>query len=248
MHLVLLAASFAVTWFLPETVHGARPLRTARPRRPSLPPEVRGVFVPAAIAAFAGFSLLGLFTSVTPAFLGQSLGIHNHAVVGLIVFAAFFASTLGQLLVPRLGTARAIPLGCLVLIAGLALLAASLAWTVLAPLVLSALVGGAGQGMACAGRSGRSPARPPPNTGAAPSPRCSWSPTSASPCPSSGSACSPNRSASPTRAWSSPPAWPSSPRRPAPTCSAAPAPTRPDVAKPPGAPPGTGFVPSGAGA
>lgn len=154
VHLVLLAASFTVTWFLPETVAGARRLRTARPRRPSLPPEVRGVFVPAGIAAFAGFSLLGLFTSVSPAFLAESLDIHNSAVVGLIVFTAFFASTLGQLLVPRLGTARAIPLGCLVLIAGLALLAASLARTTLPPLVLSAVVGGVGQGMGLRGAVG----------------------------------------------------------------------------------------------
>ncbi|MCG6499634.1 MFS transporter [Kitasatospora sp. A2-31] len=154
VHLVLLAASFTVTWFLPETVQDAHPLRTARPHRPTLPPEVRGVFVPAGIAAFAGFALLGVFTSVSPAFLAEDLGIDNHAVVGLIVFTAFFASTLGQLLVPRLGTARAIPLGCFVLIAGLALLAASLAWTTLAPLVLSALVGGAGQGMGLRGAVG----------------------------------------------------------------------------------------------
>ncbi|GAA2834911.1 MFS transporter [Kitasatospora paracochleata] len=154
VHLVLLAASFTVTWFLPETVPDARPLRTARPRRPTLPPEVRGVFVPAGIAAFAGFALLGVFTSVTPAFLAQSLGIHNHAVVGLIVFVAFFSSTLGQLLVPRLGTARSIPLGCLVLIAGLALLALSLARTTLPPLVLSAVVGGIGQGMGLRGAVG----------------------------------------------------------------------------------------------
>ncbi|TQF01253.1 MFS transporter [Kitasatospora acidiphila] len=154
VHLVLLAASFTVLWFLPETVPGARPLRTARPQWPALPPEVRGVFVPAGVAAFAGFSLLGVFTSVSPAFLAQSLDVHNHAVVGLIVFAAFFASTLGQLLVPRLGTARAVPLGCLVLIAGLALLAASLTWTTLPPLVLSALVGGAGQGMGLRGAVG----------------------------------------------------------------------------------------------
>ncbi|MFJ8622605.1 MFS transporter [Kitasatospora sp. NPDC093550] len=154
VHLVLLAVSFALTRRLPETVAGARPLRTARPNLPSLPPEVRPVFVPAGIAAFAGFSLLGVFTSVSPAFLAGELGVDNHAVVGLIVFTAFFASTLGQLLVPRLGTARAIPLGCLVLIAGLALLAASLAWTVLPPLVLSALVGGAGQGMALRGAVG----------------------------------------------------------------------------------------------
>ncbi|MER7583348.1 MFS transporter [Kitasatospora sp. NPDC097691] len=154
VHLVLLAVSFALTLRLPETVAGARPLRTARPDRPSLPPEVRRVFVPAGVAAFAGFSLLGVFTSVSPAFLTTDLGVDNHAVVGLIVSTAFFASTLGQLLVPRLGTARAIPLGCLVLIAGLALLAASLAWTTLAPLVLSALVGGAGQGMGLRGAVG----------------------------------------------------------------------------------------------
>ncbi|MFE7189402.1 MFS transporter [Kitasatospora sp. NPDC057541] len=154
VHLVLLAASFAVLRSLPETVAGARPLRTARPRRPSLPPEVRGVFVPAGLAAFAGFSLLGVFTSVSPAFLAQGLGVHNHAATGLIVFLAFFGSTLGQLLVPKLGTARAIPLGCLVLIAGLALLASSLAWTLLAPLVLAALVGGAGQGMGLRGAVG----------------------------------------------------------------------------------------------
>ncbi|MFF0410238.1 MFS transporter [Kitasatospora sp. NPDC004745] len=154
VHLALITASFAVLWLLPETVAGARPLRTARPKLPTLPPEVRGVFVPAGLAAFAGFSLLGVFTSVTPAFLAQSLGIDNRAVVGLVVFTGFFASTLGQLVVPRLGTARAIPLGCLVLIAGLALLAASLAWTTLPPLLLSALVGGAGQGMGLRGAVG----------------------------------------------------------------------------------------------
>ncbi|MFD7829345.1 MFS transporter [Kitasatospora sp. NPDC059803] len=154
VHLVLLAASFTVTWLLPETVTGARPLRTARPRRPSLPPEVRGVFVPAGLAAFAGFSLLGVFTSVSPAFLAQRLDVHSPAVVGLIVCTAFFASILGQLLVPRLGTARAIPIGCLVLIAGLALMAGSLAWTALPLLVLSALVGGAGQGMGLRGAVG----------------------------------------------------------------------------------------------
>ncbi len=154
VHLVLLALSFAVVRALPESVAGARPLRTARARRPSLPAEVRGVFVPAAVAAFAGFSLLGVFTSVTPAFLAEEVGVHNHAVVGLVVASAFFASTGGQLLVPKLGARRALPLGCLVLIGGLGLLALSLATEALAPLVLAALVGGAGQGMALRGAVG----------------------------------------------------------------------------------------------
>ncbi|MFD3440365.1 MFS transporter [Streptomyces sp. NPDC058685] len=151
VHLALVAVSFVVLWFLPETVRGPKPLRVARPERPSLPPRVRAVFVPAGLAAFVGFSLLGVFTSVSPAFLAQSLGVENLAVVGLIVFLAFFASTAGQLLVPRLGVARALPVGCFTLIAGLALLAGALASDLLALVVLSALVGGAGQGLAFRG-------------------------------------------------------------------------------------------------
>ncbi|WP_443059945.1 MFS transporter [Streptomyces sp. NBC_00467] len=151
VHLALVAVSFVVLWFLPETVREPKPLRVARPQRPSLPPQVRAVFVPAGLAAFVGFSLLGVFTSVSPAFLAQSLGVENHAVVGFIVFLAFFASTAGQLLVPRLGVARALPVGCFTLIAGLALLAGALAWDLLALVVLSALVGGAGQGLAFRG-------------------------------------------------------------------------------------------------
>ncbi|MGW4381435.1 MFS transporter [Kitasatospora sp. NPDC004531] len=162
VHLGLLAVSFAVLRSLPETVAGARPLRTARPRRPRLPAGVRGVFVPAGIAAFAGFSLLGVFTSVSPAFLAQSLDVRNHAAVGGVVCLAFFASTGGQLLVPRLGAARAIPLGCLVLIAGLGLLALSLATGTLAPLVLAALVGGTGQGLGLRGAVGEVAAAAPP--------------------------------------------------------------------------------------
>lgn len=151
VHLALVAVSFAVLWFLPETVREPKPLRVVRPQCPSLPPQVRALFVPAGLAAFVGFSLLGVFTSVSPAFLAQSLGVENHAVVGLIVFLAFFASTVGQLLVPRLGVARALPAGCFTLVAGLALLAGALAWDLLALVVLSALVGGAGQGLALRG-------------------------------------------------------------------------------------------------
>ena len=106
------------------------------------------MFVPAAIASFAGFALFGVFTSVSPAFLAESLGVHNHAVSGLVVALAFFASTAGQLAVGRVGVGRSLPLGCAVLLAGLALLAGALRWDLLVLMVLSAVVGGAGQGLA----------------------------------------------------------------------------------------------------
>ncbi|MCP3769986.1 MULTISPECIES: MFS transporter [unclassified Streptomyces] len=151
VHLVLVAGSAAVLLRLPETVRERRPLSTVRPRRPGLPPRVRAVFGPAAIASFAGFALFGVFTSVSPAFLAQFLNVQNRALSGLVVALAFFASTAGQLAVGRVGAARSLPWGCAGLLAGLALLAGALHWDLLALVVLSAVVGGAGQGMAFRG-------------------------------------------------------------------------------------------------
>ncbi|MFG2986316.1 MFS transporter [Streptomyces sp. NPDC048258] len=151
VHLVLVAGSAAVLLRLPETVRERRPLSTVRPQRPGLPAQVRAVFGPAAIASFVGFALFGVFTSVSPAFLAQSLGVDNHAVSGLVVALAFFASTAGQLAVGRVGVQRSLPIGCAGLFAGLALLAGALRWDLLALVVLSAVVGGAGQGLAFRG-------------------------------------------------------------------------------------------------
>ncbi|MFG3343684.1 MFS transporter [Streptomyces sp. NPDC048018] len=148
VHLALVALSALVLLRLPETVRDPRPLATVRPQRPALPPQVRAVFVPAAIAAFVGFALFGVFTSVSPAFLGRYLHVDNHAVSGLVVALAFFASTAGQLAVSRVGVARSLPLGCAVLFVGLLLLAGALYADLLVLVVLAALVGGVGQGLA----------------------------------------------------------------------------------------------------
>lgn len=151
VHLALVAASAAVLLRLPETVRERRPLSTVRPQRPGVPPQVRAVFVPAGIASFVGFALFGVFTSVSPAFLAESLDVENHAVSGLVVALAFFASTAGQLATGRVGLGRSLPLGCAGLLTGLALLAGALHWDLLVLVVLSALVGGCGQGLAFRG-------------------------------------------------------------------------------------------------
>ncbi|MFD8981467.1 MFS transporter [Streptomyces sp. NPDC059564] len=151
VHLALVAGSAAVLLWLPETVRERRPLSTVRPQRPRLPAKVRAVFGPAATAAFVGFALFGVFTSVSPAFLAQSLDVHNRAVSGGVVALAFFASTAGQLMVGRVGVRRSLPLGCAGLLAGLVLLAGALYWDLLVLVVLSALVGGVGQGLAFRG-------------------------------------------------------------------------------------------------
>ncbi|WP_406146670.1 MFS transporter [Streptomyces sp. NBC_01012] len=147
-HLALVAVSAALLIGLRETVAERRPLRTVRPQRPGLPPQVRAVFGPAALASFVGFALFGVFTSVSPAFLSEYLDVDDHAVSGLVVALAFFASVAGQSTVGRIGEQRSLPLGCVGLLAGLALLAGALQWQLLPLVVLSALLGGAGQGLA----------------------------------------------------------------------------------------------------
>ncbi|MFJ8675324.1 MFS transporter [Streptomyces sp. NPDC093589] len=165
-HLLLVAVACVVTWLLPETVR--RPGRPSRLRLQglSLPREVRGVFPASAVAAFAGFALLGLFTAVAPSFVAETLDVHNLAVTGAIVFTVFLGSTLGQLLSGRLGVRRALPGGCLVLVVGLLLVGTSLAVTSLPVLVIGAVCGGVGQGLAFrAGLTAVSAAAPPEHRG-----------------------------------------------------------------------------------
>ncbi|MFJ9867689.1 MFS transporter [Streptomyces sp. NPDC101165] len=166
-HLVLLAVAMAVVCLLPETVRRTVPRPSLRPQGMRVPPEVRGVFTPCALAAFAGFAMLGLFTAVAPAFLTQTLGEHNLAVAGGVVFCVFCASTGGQLLMGWVGARRALPLGCTVLVAGLLLIASSLFLESFPLLLAGAVTGGAGQGMAFrAGLTEVSTAAPPAHQGA----------------------------------------------------------------------------------
>lgn len=77
--------------------------------------------------------------------------MHNLALVGPLVAPAFFASTAGQWAAGPIGLARSLPVGCAVLLVGLALPAGALHWDLSALMVASALIGGAGQGMSFRG-------------------------------------------------------------------------------------------------
>ncbi|WP_431968288.1 MFS transporter [Actinacidiphila sp. bgisy160] len=147
VHIALVLVAFAITRGLPETVAVRSPRPPLRPQGMVVPPGTRAAFVPAGLAAFAGFSMLGLFTAVAPSFLALTLGERNLAVTGLVVFSVFCASTAGQMLMGRWGVRRALPAGCLALTTGMAVVASSLVVESLPVLVVGALVGGLGQGM-----------------------------------------------------------------------------------------------------
>jgi MFS family permease len=116
-----------------------------RVERPRVPAEVRVVFVRAALAAFAGFSVMGLFTAVSPTLLGI-LGVHDHAVVGLVVFSFFGASAVGQLATARSSEYAALRGGVLVMGVGGALVGVGLLTAALPLFLAGAVVSGSGQG------------------------------------------------------------------------------------------------------
>jgi MFS family permease len=145
--LLLVPAAVGVA-LVPEPVEGATGWRGAslRPQRLRVPPTARPVFVRAVIAGFAGFAVLGLFTSVSPSFLGQVLGIRDHAVEGLVVFSLLAASTVGQLASARLGERASLVGGSAVLGVGALGIALALPLASLPVLVAAAVVAGLGQG------------------------------------------------------------------------------------------------------
>lgn len=146
LDLILLVAAMIGIWLIaePVTVKSGAQLSV---QRLSVPTEIRSVFVRAAIAAFAGFAVMGTFTGVTPSFVSHVLGIDNHAVTGILVSLLFLASVIAQIAGRSLPTERALIAGCAMLAAGVAVLIGGLVASSFTLLVIGALVSGVGQGL-----------------------------------------------------------------------------------------------------
>lgn len=145
-HLALAGIAVLLILAAPETVH-----IPSRPRlqfqRLSLPREVVPVFVPAAIAAFAGFMVAGFFTAVSPAYLGEVLGRHSPFLIGLDVASLLISSVVGQLALGLLPSGRRLPIGVSILFCGVVILAAGLGLALLWLIFLGAMVAGFGHGI-----------------------------------------------------------------------------------------------------
>ncbi|MBU9766318.1 MFS transporter [Mycobacterium sp. TNTM28] len=144
VHIVLALVAGIAVLAVPET--SARTGRIGL-QRLAVPPEVRSVFVIAALAAFAGFAVTGMYTAVAPSFLSTVIGIDNHAVAGAIACSIFAASALTQVAANRIPPGRAVAIGCAILIVGMTILTAALYFSSLGALIAAAVVSGIGQGM-----------------------------------------------------------------------------------------------------
>jgi MFS family permease len=144
VHIAMAVLAGVAVFVVPETSSRAGRIGV---QRLSVPPETRAVFVVAALAAFAGFAVTGLFTAVAPSFLAGVVGIDNHAVAGAIACSIFAASAVAQVVARRTAPQRAVALGCVILFAGMVILAVALAFSSLPGLLAAAVVSGAGQGI-----------------------------------------------------------------------------------------------------
>ncbi|WP_336365476.1 MFS transporter [Marinobacter sp. C2H3] len=147
VHIAMALLAVGCIWAAPETV--SKPARpTLSIQRLSVPPEVRGVFIPAAIAGFAGFAICGFFTSIAPAMMGKVMGYENRLLIGLVAGSIFIASTLGQFLQGSLPLRLRLPLGCVTLMVGVVPIALGINIQSLALFLAGAVIAGMGQGIA----------------------------------------------------------------------------------------------------
>jgi MFS family permease len=149
--LVVLIPAAVGLLMVPETVERSGGRIRLEPVPMALPEQVRAVFVPASLAGFAGFVVMGLFTAVSPAALGQILGVTNRAAVGAVVFAVFASSAAGQAASARLDPWIALPVGCGILSAGMVLLIVGLQAPSLVAVIIGGILSGVGQGLSFRG-------------------------------------------------------------------------------------------------
>src|SRR5260370_9062139 len=118
VHLVLLAAALLPGSNAPQRTHLPARVKLGL-QRISLPAEVRRAFVPAAMARFAGFVVVGFFAAVAPQLIRVVLGYHSGIVIGMIVFLLFACSAFGQMMQAKIAAPWRQPLGWVGLHAGL---------------------------------------------------------------------------------------------------------------------------------
>ena len=141
---VLVVAGLSLR-FVPETVLPRR-RPTVRFAGLGIPDRGRGEFLAAAVAAFAAFALLGLFSSLVPGFVGGVLHQDSHAVQGAVVFGIFAVGTVTQVALARFASHRVVLAGLGLLLAALGLIVAALAQAAMALFLAGTVVGGVAVG------------------------------------------------------------------------------------------------------
>jgi MFS family permease len=142
--LAILAITVALS---PETTQRPDPRPSWRPQRIAVPTGKRRLFFAATSAGLASFAVYGMFTSLVPSLLAGALHQTSHAVAGAVVFSAFAAGALAQILLGRVSNSSTLRISPLLLIPGLALLITAIWVPNLALFTVAGVITGAGAGL-----------------------------------------------------------------------------------------------------
>lgn len=145
----LLAAVLVLA--VPETVDLSAPRPRYRPQRVSIPAAGRPWYYAAMVAAFAAFSILGLFTSVASGFIAGTLHHGSPLLSGSVTFVVFGAAATSQLAAGALGSDRQLRVGLGLVAVGVLALTWGVWSSSLALFVAGGVVAGAGAGMSFKG-------------------------------------------------------------------------------------------------
>ena len=149
--LVVMALFVAVS---PETVRRPDPRPKYRPQRVAVPAEARSLFYAATVAGLAAFAVYGVFNSLVPSFLADSLHEPSHALAGVVPFAAFAGGAAAQILGARMASRILLRRSVPIIVLGLALTGGAMWSANLAMFVIGGVIAGAGAGMVFKGSLG----------------------------------------------------------------------------------------------
>ena len=141
VYLAALAVAGLCLFLVPETVSPRR-RPTVGSAGLAIPERGRGEFVAAGVAGFAAFSLLGLFSALTPTLLQGLLHVRSHTIEGAVVFLIFGVATVTLLLLSRFGSRQVVMAGLGLFLAALALIVAALSQAGMALFLAGTVVGG----------------------------------------------------------------------------------------------------------
>jgi MFS family permease len=141
VYLGFLAIAAIAVATVPETVSKRQRL-SIRFGGFGFPDSGRSEFVAAGVAAFASFSLLGIFSALAPTFLGDVLHQQSHAVAGAVVFMIFAIATVTQLVAGRFHDRKVVSFGLALFLVVLALIVAGLSQASLGLFLAGTAVGG----------------------------------------------------------------------------------------------------------
>jgi MFS family permease len=145
VYLAVLAVTTLILLLVPETVR-VRTRPVLRFAGLGMPEQGRGEFIAAAVAGFAAFALLGLFSSLVPGFIAGQLHQGSHAIQGAVVFLLFAVGTVTQVALSHLRSRRVVLAGLSLFLAALALIAAALAESAMALFLAGTVAGGVAAG------------------------------------------------------------------------------------------------------